>query len=92
MVTYAFDCIGTDIPTKFVDSLRTLNLNRFFLLANNINYPPYKPNAVGNELADKTICGDHQHYWGSHYDTHNMFGYSESGATLEGKQTPPYIE
>ena len=53
-------------------------------LANNINYPPYKPAAVGSELADKTICGDHQHYWGSHYDTHNMYGYSESGATLDG--------
>ena len=52
--------------------------------ANNINYPPYKPATVGSELADKTICGDHQHYWGSHYDTHNMYGYSESGATLDG--------
>ena len=53
---------------------------------NNINYPPYKPRAYGNELADKTLCGDHQHAFGSHYDTHNMYGWSESDATLFGVQ------
>ncbi len=53
-------------------------------LDNNINFPPYKTRARGSELADKTLCGDAQHYFGSHYDTHNMFGWSESDCTLQG--------
>lgn len=53
---------------------------------NNINYPPYKTRAWGDELADKTICGDHVQDFGLHYDTHNLYGWSESDATLWGVQ------
>lgn len=51
---------------------------------NNINYPAYKTRAFGDELADKTICGDHQQVFGQHYDVHSMYGWSESDATLLG--------
>ena len=52
--------------------------------ANNLNYPPYKTRAAGDELADKTLCGDHVHHMGTHYDTHNLFGWTQSEPTLNG--------
>jgi len=51
---------------------------------NKYNYPPYKPYTEGGDLLQKTICMDAQHSWGSHYDTHSMFGWSETQPTLAG--------
>jgi len=51
---------------------------------NKLNYPPYKPYTEGPDLLQKTICMDAQHSWGSHYDTHSMFGWAETVPTLAG--------
>ena len=49
-----------------------------------LNYPPFKPHSVGDTLADKTVCPDALQHAGKHYDVHNLYGYFESGPTLEG--------
>ncbi|XP_039263312.2 lysosomal alpha-glucosidase-like [Styela clava] len=48
---------------------------------NTINYPPYHPLIWGDTLADKSMCPDAQHFMGSHYDTHSLYGWSEAYAT-----------
>ena len=37
----------------------------------------------GKTLYDKTICMDGQQTWGTHYDTHSLYGFSEIEPTLE---------
>eukprot|EP00095_Tigriopus_kingsejongensis_P010472 maker-scaffold1269_size51662-snap-gene-0.10 protein:Tk10472 transcript:maker-scaffold1269_size51662-snap-gene-0.10-mRNA-1 annotation:"maltase- intestinal-like" len=80
--TLAFDALWIDMnePANFITGDETDNGCQ----ANNINYPPYKPHTVGDELADKTLCPDTVHEAGIHYDTHNMYGYFQSGPTWEG--------
>ena len=51
---------------------------------NSLNYPPYKPYTEGPDLLQKTICLDSEQGWGSHYDTHSMYGWSETEPTLRG--------
>ncbi|XP_061407988.1 lysosomal alpha-glucosidase-like [Lethenteron reissneri] len=47
--------------------------------ANKWNNPPFKPRTVwGDTLADKTLCPDSVSYLGLHYDTHSLFGWSQS--------------
>ncbi|XP_011639981.1 lysosomal alpha-glucosidase-like [Pogonomyrmex barbatus] len=48
---------------------------------NNLDYPDYLPNVVGNLLATKTLCMNAEHYLGSHYDLHNTYGTSQAIAT-----------
>ncbi|XP_039303833.1 lysosomal alpha-glucosidase isoform X2 [Solenopsis invicta] len=48
---------------------------------NNLDYPNYVPNVVGDLLATKTICMNAKHYLGTHYDLHNTYGTSEAIAT-----------
>ena len=52
--------------------------------SSSLNLPPYKPHVEGDSLLDKTICMDSQQHWGSHYDSHSMFGWSETEPTLRG--------
>ena len=51
---------------------------------NSLNYPPYKPYTEGPDLLQKTICLDSEQAWGSHYDTHSLYGWSETEPTLRG--------
>ena len=51
---------------------------------NSLNYPPYKPHTEGADLLQKTICLDSQQYFGSHYDTHSLYGWSQTEPTLRG--------
>ena len=48
---------------------------------NSVNFPPYLPSlkldSRDHGLADKTICPDAVHHLGSHYDVHNLFGWSQ---------------
>eukprot|EP00094_Tigriopus_californicus_P007397 TCALIF_07120-PA protein Name:"Similar to MGAM Maltase-glucoamylase, intestinal (Homo sapiens)" AED:0.12 eAED:0.12 QI:64/0.83/0.61/1/0.83/0.76/13/81/845 len=78
----AFDALWIDMnePANFITGDETDG----GCVDNNINYPPYKPHAVGDELSDKTICMDTVQEAGSHYDTHNMYGYFESEPTWSG--------
>lgn len=50
---------------------------------NNLNYPEYLPNVVGNQLATKTLCMNAKHYLSSHYNLHNTYGTSQAIATNE---------
>lgn len=47
-----------------------------------INNPPYLPDIQGGNLASQTICSDVVHEFGQHYNTHSMYGWSESEPTL----------
>jgi len=49
-----------------------------------INKPPYVPGIRDRNLAAQTICPDVRHEFGLHYDTHSMYGWSESEPTLAG--------
>ena len=85
--TIAYDGLWIDMnePSNFV----TGDLNDG-CDSRSINYPPYLPSIRLDDhnhgLADKSLCGDAQHYLGPHYDVHNMFGWSQSRPTLEGVQ------
>ncbi|XP_011686550.1 PREDICTED: lysosomal alpha-glucosidase-like isoform X1 [Wasmannia auropunctata] len=48
---------------------------------NNLDYPAYLPNVVGNLLATKTLCMNAKHYLGAHYDLHNTYGTSQAITT-----------
>ncbi|XP_028045016.1 lysosomal alpha-glucosidase isoform X2 [Monomorium pharaonis] len=48
---------------------------------NNLDYPDYLPNVVGDLLATKTLCMNAKHYLGTHYDLHNTYGTSQAIAT-----------
>uniref|UniRef100_H2YDG1 alpha-glucosidase n=1 Tax=Ciona savignyi TaxID=51511 RepID=H2YDG1_CIOSA len=37
----------------------------------------------GNVLAEKTMCPDHRHKLGNHYDVHNLYGWSQSNVTIK---------
>uniref|UniRef100_H2YDF7 P-type domain-containing protein n=1 Tax=Ciona savignyi TaxID=51511 RepID=H2YDF7_CIOSA len=51
--------------------------------SNNLNNPPYMPKIWGNVLAEKTMCPDHRHKLGNHYDVHNLYGWSQSNVTIK---------
>ena len=47
-----------------------------------LNDPPYLPVGIrGNSLYAKTVCPSAKQYYGSHYEYHNVYGYSETIAT-----------
>ena len=60
--TVAYDALWIDMnePANFVAG----DLSEGGCAQNNINYPPYLPRIVGDELADKTICPDTEQYAG----------------------------
>lgn len=43
--------------------------------------PQYVPG--GNPLKTKTVCMSARHYYTSHYNQHNIYGYQEAVATYE---------
>ncbi|XP_010290837.1 PREDICTED: lysosomal alpha-glucosidase-like, partial [Phaethon lepturus] len=49
---------------------------------NDINNPPYVPSISDRSLAQKTLCPDSKTYLGAHYNTHSLFGWSQTAATF----------
>ncbi|CAI9734927.1 lysosomal alpha-glucosidase-like [Octopus vulgaris] len=48
-------------------------------LYNNLNYPPFNsPAILGSKLYEKTICPSAAHNISSHYNLHNLYGYSNT--------------
>ncbi|EDV25110.1 uncharacterized protein TRIADDRAFT_56702 [Trichoplax adhaerens] len=82
--TIPFDGLWLDMnePANFVPGLIVGCIN------NQYNYPPYKPKAIiGKTLFNQTICMDGKQAWGSHYNTHSLYGYSEIEPSLQGCNT-----
>ncbi|KAM9292474.1 sucrase-isomaltase, intestinal-like [Morus bassanus] len=52
---------------------------------NDINNPPYIPSISDRSLAQKTLCPDSKTYLGEHYNTHSLFGWSQTAPTFHGK-------
>ncbi|NWR73680.1 MGA protein, partial [Centropus unirufus] len=50
--------------------------------ANDINNPPYIPSISDRSLAQKTLCPDSRTYLGEHYNTHSLFGWSQTEPTF----------
>ncbi|XP_031459607.1 sucrase-isomaltase, intestinal-like [Phasianus colchicus] len=50
--------------------------------ANDINNPPYIPSITDRSLAQKTLCPDSRTYLGEHYNTHSLFGWSQTAPTF----------
>lgn len=48
---------------------------------NSINNPPYLPRVRGDSLQELTICPDSVDSYGSHYNTHSLYGWFESEPT-----------
>ncbi|XP_066997663.2 lysosomal alpha-glucosidase [Anabrus simplex] len=48
---------------------------------NNLDYPPYVPAVDGQKLFYKTLCMSSLQEAGSHYNTHNLYGFSEAIVT-----------
>ncbi|KFR10036.1 Maltase-glucoamylase, intestinal, partial [Opisthocomus hoazin] len=53
---------------------------------NDINNPPYVPNISDRSLAQKTLCPDSKTYLGEHYNTHSLFGWSQTALTFHVAQ------
>ncbi|NXB41294.1 SUIS protein, partial [Eulacestoma nigropectus] len=49
---------------------------------NEINNPPYTPSISDRSLAQKTLCPDSKTYLGDHYNTHSLFGWSQTEPTF----------
>ncbi|GAB0175790.1 kinesin-like protein KIF21A [Grus japonensis] len=49
---------------------------------NDINNPPYVPSITDRSLAQKTLCPDSKTYLGEHYNTHSLFGWSQTEPTF----------
>ncbi|XP_068045833.1 sucrase-isomaltase, intestinal-like [Anomalospiza imberbis] len=47
-----------------------------------INNPPYTPSITDRSLAEKTLCPDSKTYLGEHYNTHSLFGWSQTEPTF----------
>uniref|UniRef100_A0A674G9G1 alpha-glucosidase n=1 Tax=Taeniopygia guttata TaxID=59729 RepID=A0A674G9G1_TAEGU len=47
-----------------------------------INNPPYTPSITDRSLAEKTLCPDSKTYLGDHYNTHSLFGWSQTEPTF----------
>ena len=53
-----------------------------------LNEPPYVPRSIfGQKLYHKTVCPSARQHLGSHYDLHNLYGYSEGIATNQALKT-----
>ncbi|XP_074948492.1 sucrase-isomaltase, intestinal-like [Phalacrocorax aristotelis] len=53
---------------------------------NDINNPPYTPSISDRSLAQKTLCPDSKTYLGEHYNTHSLFGWSQTAPTFHAAQ------
>ncbi|KAK2535542.1 maltase-glucoamylase [Columba livia] len=53
---------------------------------NNLNNPPYVPSISDHSLAQKTLCPDSKTYLGEHYNTHSLFGWSQTAPTFHAAQ------
>ncbi|EMP38939.1 Maltase-glucoamylase, intestinal [Chelonia mydas] len=53
---------------------------------NDLNYPPYVPRIIDYSLAQKTLCPDSKTYLGDHYNTHSLFGWSQTPPTFVAVQ------
>ncbi|XP_038011667.1 maltase-glucoamylase, intestinal-like [Motacilla alba alba] len=51
-----------------------------------INNPPYTPSISDRSLAEKTLCPDSKTYLGDHYNTHSLFGWSQTEPTFNAVQ------
>ncbi|NWI81078.1 MGA protein, partial [Dryoscopus gambensis] len=49
---------------------------------NEINNPPYTPSISDRSLAQKTLCPDSKTFLGDHYNTHSLFGWSQTEPTF----------
>ncbi|XP_017666877.1 PREDICTED: sucrase-isomaltase, intestinal-like isoform X1 [Lepidothrix coronata] len=49
---------------------------------NEINNPPYIPSISDRSLSQKTLCPDSKTYLGEHYNTHSLFGWSQTEPTF----------
>ncbi|XP_030816697.1 maltase-glucoamylase, intestinal-like [Camarhynchus parvulus] len=47
-----------------------------------INNPPFIPSITDRSLAEKTLCPDSKTYLGEHYNTHSLFGWSQTEPTF----------
>ncbi|XP_010719642.1 sucrase-isomaltase, intestinal-like [Meleagris gallopavo] len=50
--------------------------------ANDVNNPPYIPSITDRSLAQRTLCPDSRTYLGEHYNTHSLFGWSQTAPTF----------
>ncbi|KAL0117978.1 hypothetical protein PUN28_008981 [Cardiocondyla obscurior] len=75
--SFAYDGAWIDMnePSNFY------NGNKNGCVHNNLDYPEYVPNVVGDLLATKTLCMNAKHYLGTHYNLHNTYGTSQAIAT-----------
>ncbi|XP_063819300.1 lysosomal alpha-glucosidase-like [Pseudophryne corroboree] len=48
---------------------------------NKLENPPYVPAVVGGKLRDTTICASSHQHLSSHYNLHNMYGFTEAIAS-----------
>ncbi|XP_010220406.1 PREDICTED: maltase-glucoamylase, intestinal-like, partial [Tinamus guttatus] len=53
---------------------------------NEINNPPYIPSISDRALAEKTLCPDSKTYLGDQYNTHSLFGWSQTAPTFHVTQ------
>lgn len=51
--------------------------------SNDLDYPKYLPNVIGNLMATKTLCMNAKHHAGFHYNIHNNYAIGEATATYE---------
>ncbi|KAJ8029435.1 Maltase-glucoamylase, intestinal [Holothuria leucospilota] len=59
---------------------------------NNLDFPPYHPRIWGTTMADKTVCMSAVQNWDetnktTHYNMHNLYGWSQSEPTLNAART-----
>ncbi|XP_054552732.1 maltase-glucoamylase-like [Talpa occidentalis] len=53
---------------------------------NSLNYPPFVPDITGGFLAEKTLCPDSRTFLGDLYDTHSLYGWSQTMPTFYAAQ------
>ncbi|KAM4663585.1 lysosomal alpha-glucosidase [Discoglossus pictus] len=62
---------------------------------NELENPPYVPAVVGGVLRDTTICASSHQYLSSHYNLHNLHGFTETVASYHAiikiRQKRPFI-
>uniref|UniRef100_A0A2C9K195 P-type domain-containing protein n=1 Tax=Biomphalaria glabrata TaxID=6526 RepID=A0A2C9K195_BIOGL len=68
--------IDMNEPSSFVDGSVT------GCTSSTLDNPPFVPATIdGGSLISKTICPSAQHYISSHYNLHNMYGWSQANIT-----------
>ncbi|KAH9502341.1 hypothetical protein Btru_073501 [Bulinus truncatus] len=68
--------IDMNEPSSFVDGSVTGCTN------SSLDHPPFVPATIdGGSLISKTLCPSAKHYLSSHYNLHNMYGWSQANIT-----------